>query len=265
MGSGVDGLRVEGGIAPSVDGDLAQLLTGEAELVHPARAHHGDPVGGRDGAVGQCPLHEAAEAWHRAPAPRTADATGAPARASLGAALAHGAVDEDMPGQPRRDGQRGGDDGAHLRGALAPAVVPVQGQAQGVLDLRRGRAGESGRPRPHAGIRREPVDVVAGQPGVGDGGQARLHRQVEVGATKPASHIRLPDSRDDGLALQRLPGRSRAHDASAGVKSGSQTSSTCSNSTRTGMPMRTSSGSASTRFVVRRMSGCSSIETQAMM
>ena len=50
-----------------------------------------------------------------------------------------------------------------------------------------------------------------------------------------------------------------------GVKSGSQTSSACSKSTRTGMPIRTSSGSTSTRFVVRRTSGCSSIDTQAMM
>ncbi len=60
-------------------------------------------------------------------------------------------------------------------------------------------------------------------------------------------------------------GRGLTTPSSTGVKSGSQTSSTCSKSTRTGMPMRTSSGSTSTRFVVRRTSGCSSMETQAMM
>src|SRR6202035_5862051 len=118
----------------------------------------------------------------------------------------------------------------------------------------------------HGGVGREPVDVVAGQTGVGNGGQRRVPRQVEVGAAHAASHIGLPAARKNGPPLQRLLHRTRAHDAtSTGVKSGSQTSSTCSKSTRTGMPMRTSSGSTSTRFVVRRTSGCSSIDTQAMM
>ena len=69
MGSRVDGLGVEGGVAPTVEGDLAQLLAGQAELVHAALGHHGDPVGGRDGAVGERPLHEAAEAGDPPPPP----------------------------------------------------------------------------------------------------------------------------------------------------------------------------------------------------
>ena len=143
--------------------------------------------------------------------------------------------------------------------------MPVERQAQGVLDLRRGRPSEGRRAGAHAGVGGDAVDVVAVEPGVGNGRQRRLDRQVEIGPPETASHGGLPDARDDGSPLERLLDRTGAHDAPSGVKSGSHTSSACSKTTRTGMPMRTSSGSMSTRFVVSRTSGCSSIDTQAMM
>ena len=84
------------------------------------------------------------------------------------------------------------------------------------------------------------------RPGVGDGGQAGLDREIDVGAAEPPPDVGLSDARNDGPALQGL--LDRAHDASAGVKSGIQTSSWCSKTTRTGWPIRTSSGSTSTRL-----------------
>ena len=67
-----------------------------------------------------------------------------------------------------------------------------------------GGPAKPGVPGAHGRVGGEPVDVVAGQPGVGDGGQARLDREVEVGAAQPAPHVGLPDARDDGPALQGL-------------------------------------------------------------
>ena len=49
----------------------------------------------------------------------------------------------------------------------------------------------------------------------------------------------------------------------AGSKSGSQTSSHCSKTTCTGIPMRTSSIAPLTRFVVRRRPSCSGSSTMA--
>ena len=268
QGIGVDRLGVQRGVAATVDGDLTQLLAGQPELVHATLPDHGDPVGGRHCAEGERPLHEAPEAGHAATATSTATAGSAdalPAPGALGGALGDGPVDQDVAGQAGRHRERRRHDGAHLRRPLATAVVPVQRQAEGVLDLWRRRAAEARRAGAHARVGGEAVDVVTAEPGIGNGGQRRLHRQVEVGAAQASAHGGLPDARDDGASLQRLLDRCRAHDVPSGVKSGSQTSSACSNTTRTGMPIRTSSGSMSIRFVVSRTSGCSSIDTQAMM
>ena len=66
------------------------------------------------------------------------------AAVALGGGLGDRPVDEDVPGQAGPHGQAGGDQGPHLARSLAPTVVPVERQAQGVLDLGGGRAGESG-------------------------------------------------------------------------------------------------------------------------
>ncbi len=97
-------------------------------------------------------------------------------------------------------------------GALGSAVVPVEPQAQGVLDFGARRSGESAHADAAARIGGQPVDVLAGQPGVLDGGQAGLDGEVDVGAAQPAPDGRLADAGDGGLPL----GRGRAHAATAG-------------------------------------------------
>ena len=146
----IDGLGVQARIGPVVDGDGAHLLAGQPELVHAALGHHGQPVAGRDGAVGDGPLQEAAEAGDRAAAPTAAAHALAPAGA-LGRALGHRAVDEHVLGQPGRHGQRGGVHGPHLRRPLAAAVVPVEREAERVLHLGRRGPAEAGGPAPMAG------------------------------------------------------------------------------------------------------------------
>ena len=69
---------------------------------------------------------------------------------ALGGALGHGAVHEHVAGQAGGHGQAGGEHGPELAGSLEPAVVPVEPQAQGVLDLggRRARRSRPGRSPP---------------------------------------------------------------------------------------------------------------------
>ena len=102
------------------------------------------------------------------------------AAGALGRRLGHRPVDEDVAGQPGPHGQAGGDEGPHLPRPLAPSVVPVEGEAQRVLDLGGGGTGEPGGARPHARVGGQPVDVVPGEAGVGHRGQAGLEGQVEL-------------------------------------------------------------------------------------
>ncbi len=184
----VDGPVVQGRVAPAVEGDLGQLLAGEAELVDPALGDQGDPVRRRHRAERQVPLEEPREARHAAAA--SAAATDAlPTARALGRRLGDGAIDEDVAGEAGPHGQRGGDDRAHLGRALAATVVPVDPEAQGVLDLGGARPGEAGRAGAHAGVGGDPVDVVAGEPGIGDGGERGLDGEVELGPPEAPAHL----------------------------------------------------------------------------
>jgi hypothetical protein len=207
---------IEGGVAAPVEGDLSQLLAGEPELVHAPLPYHGDPVGRRDGAVGERPLQETTEARHPPPA-ATHAADALPAPGALRRALSHRAVHQDVARQSGRHREAGGDDRAQLARALAPAVVPVEGKAERVLHLGRGGSRKTGRPRPHARVGGEAVDVVALQAGIGNGGERRLHGEVEVGAPHAPADLRLPDARNDGAPFQWFRDRRRAHDASRGA------------------------------------------------
>ena len=111
----------------------------------------------------------------------------------------------------------------------------------------------------------QPVDVVTGEPGVGDGRQAGVQSEVELATPEPATHVGLADARDDRPAFEPL-GRGSGADAvhgrdSAGLNSGNQMSSDCSKVTSTAMPTWTSSAAQSTRFVVSRTSSCSAMVT----
>ena len=113
-----------------------------------------------------------------------------------------------MAGGAGGDGKAGGDHRFHLGRAFRAAVVPVELQPEGVLDLGCPRAGEAHvAAHPGPGIGGQPVDVVPGQAGVGDGGQAGVDGQVDLGATEPPADVGLADAGDGGLAL----GRGGAH------------------------------------------------------
>ncbi len=151
---------------------------------------------------------------------------------------------------------------AHLAGSLAAAVVPPEPQAQRVLDLWGGRPGEPRRAGPHPGIGREPVDVLAGEARVVDRREAGLDREVEVAALEVAPDLGLPDARDHRLALERVRRAHAGPPAPAGRNSGKKTSSCCSKTTSTAIPIRTSSTATSTRLVISRTRSSSSIATR---
>ena len=72
-----------------------------------------------------------------------------------------------------------------------------------------GRPAEARRPGAHAGVGREAVDVVAGEPGVGDGASAASTVRSRSERPEPTPHVGLPDARDDRPPLQRLLRRTR--------------------------------------------------------
>ena len=107
-GVAVDGLRVVGGVAPTVDGDLTELFPGQGELVHAALGDKRQPVHRRDRPEGERPLQESGEPWHRprhsrrprrcpaaprCPGPWTPRPSGRPGRAGPGR--------PPPPGRPR--------------------------------------------------------------------------------------------------------------------------------------------------------------------
>ena len=75
-------------------------------------------------------------------------------------------------------------------------------QAQGVLDLGGRGPGEAARAHAGTGEGGQPVDVVAGEPGVGDGLQAGVDGEVELAAPEPPPDVGLADARDDRPALE---------------------------------------------------------------
>ena len=93
--------------------------------------------------------------------------------------------------------------------------------------------------------------------GVGDGARHGVDGEVERVAVQPPADVGLADAGDDRVRRRRLACRS------SGSKNGSHTSSYCSNSTRTAMPMRTSSGAQPTMSVVSRRPSCSGSSTMA--
>src|SRR5581483_193446 len=118
------------------------------------------------------------------------------------------------------------------------------------------RAREAGRDLHVPRIRRQPVDVVTRQARRLDGLHARVDRQLERVAEQPPADVGLAYAGD---------GRVERHDAppDTGSKNGSHTSSYCSNTTCTGMPIDTSSGAQFTMLHVNRTDGSSSISTMA--
>ena len=128
------------------------------------------------------------------------------------------------------------------------------------MHLRQPGARESRR-APGSGIRGEPIDLVPGEAGVLDRCEAGVERELERVAEETPPHVRLADAGDARTALEDL-----RHEPSTvlGSKSGIHTSSRSSNTTRTGIPTRTSRGAHPTTLVVRRTDGSSSSSTMAI-
>ena len=196
----------------------------------------GQPVGCRVGAERDVPLEGAAHPRRLPPPPPPAAEADALASAGpLLGALGDRAVHEHVAGQPGADRE---DRVRPRRRAGRPPRCPPVCQ----LTLRRRASCTSGEPGPdEAGaaprtasrVGGDAVDVGRREPGVGDRLEGGVEREVETGAAEPSADVGLPDARDDRAPLEV------GHDA--GSKSGKHTTSCCSNTTCTGMPMRTSS------------------------
>ena len=91
--------------------------------------------------------------------------------------------------------------GPHLGRALGTAVVPVELEAECVLHLGCAGPGEAAHAEPRSRVGGQPVDVVPGQTGVGDGPEAGIQSEVEVSAPEPPADFGLPDAGDGRLAL----------------------------------------------------------------
>ncbi len=258
-------LGLRAALARPLTAMAAELLARRAELVEVAGGHHGDPVGRRRRPEGQRPLHEAAGAV--APAGRSpSHGDRGPTLVTLRARLPDRAEAHHVVGQPGRHRGDRVDHRPELPRRLEAAGEPVEIEPQGVLQLDDAHAREPRRRVLVAGIGGDPVDVGEREPGVGDRFQHCVDREVERIAVDASAHLALTDAADDGLAFEPVGSHHRSSVAEAaitGAKNGSHTSSYSSNETRTGIPMKTSSGAHPTMLVVSRSPTCSGNSTMA--
>ncbi len=168
---------------------MGQLLPGQPEFVDTALADQGDPVGRGDRAEREGPLEESGEAGDAPRTPVTTPSDALPAAFPLGRRLGDGAIDQNMAGGSDGNGETCGDHRFHLGRSLGAAVVPVELEAEGILDFGGSRAGKAGHAGPGTGVGGQPVDVLPGQPGVGDGIEAGVDSQIDVGSTEPATDV----------------------------------------------------------------------------
>ena len=94
-------------------------------------------------------------------------------------------------------------------GVSGAAADPRRAHAQHVLDRGGAPLRVPARGATAARVRRQAVDVVAGETGVGDGADARLDRERERIAHQPATDLRHPDPRDRHLVLELVGRRHR--------------------------------------------------------
>ena len=81
-------------------------------------------------------------------------------------------------------------------GDSMPPVPPAELEAQRVLHVDDAGAGEPGRDGHRAGVRRDAVDVLGGEAGVLDRGEARVERELERVAVQAATDVGLARAGD---------------------------------------------------------------------
>src|SRR5437588_482147 len=168
-----------------------------------------------------------------------------PALVALGRSLPDCAEAKDVVGVTGRHRRARRDHRPELSGVLEPAVVPVEVETEGVLQLDHADAREPRRRVHVPGVCGEAVDVLAREAGVLDGVERGVDREVERVAVEAAPHVGLTDAGDDGRPLchfdcsvisTALSFRLLGHRSVRGLNSGSHTSSWWSKLTSTGMP-----------------------------
>ena len=193
----IHGSRVQRGVRPCGERDLAEVFARRAELVHVPDGVERHPVGRRHGAEGDQPLREPGD---RTGARADAEPPGARRRARLGDRPVH----ERVSAEAGRHGERRMHDRRDLRRPLESRGVPPELEPEGVLDVGRAGTGEADVAGHRSGIAGEAVDVGGLEPRVGDRSERRLAGEVETGAVEPAADLRLPDAGENRASLEVL-------------------------------------------------------------
>ncbi len=128
--------------------------------------------------------------------------------------LPHRAEAQHVAAEARGHGHGGGDDRPSGSGQVAAPVDPGRTDPEGLLD---GRGTALADPEADGtGIRRQPVDVLQRESGVGHRLEARVDGQRERIDHEPPSDLRSPDAAEDGSMLEALAAERRAGDGTLG-------------------------------------------------
>ena len=125
------------------------------------------------------------------PPPPRAGLHRGPTLVALRAALPDAAEAEHVGGEAGRDREARVDHRAELAGRLDAAGPPAELEAERVLHVDHARAGEPGRHAHRARVGRDAVDVLGGEAGVLDRGEARVERELERVAVEAAADVGL--------------------------------------------------------------------------
>ncbi len=198
-GVAVDGGRIQRRIPPPVDRDQTEHLARGAVAMQVLIGVDADPVGRGHGPERGAPLAERAGHALRPPAARSMLVLGGQ-HGERG--LPDSAEAEHVSTESRRHGHGGGNHGAARSGEIAATVDPGGVDPQSLFD----GAGTALAHPPSGGpgIGRQTVDVVEGQPGIGDRLEAGVDRQRERIDHEPPTECGAADATEHRLVLEAL-------------------------------------------------------------
>ena len=195
----VDRDRIERRVGATVQRDPPEHLACRSVAMQVVVRVHADPVRGRHRAERRPPLHErAGDATVTAGAEPECRERRLPDRAEA----------QHVAAQTTRHREHRRDDRAARSGKVAAAVDPRRPESQRFFD-RGDTALAHAHPR-HAGIGRQPVDVVEGEPGIGDRREARVDGQRERIDHEPPADRRTADARQHRPMLEAIVGDGRS-------------------------------------------------------